>query len=56
MAPAISQLFSAADLDRIKAAINDAEKRTSGEIAPPLWSSATTMSLRNGVAGPCSPS
>ena len=34
MAPAISELFSAADLDRIKAAINDAEKRTSGEIVP----------------------
>ncbi len=34
MAPAISRLFSAADLERISAAVNDAEKRTSGEIVP----------------------
>jgi putative membrane protein len=34
MAPAISRLFSAADLDRINAAVIDAEKRTSGEIVP----------------------
>lgn len=34
MAPAISKLFSAADLERISAAVHDAEKRTSGEIVP----------------------
>jgi putative membrane protein len=34
MAPAISRLFSAADLERISAAVHDAEKRTSGEIVP----------------------
>jgi putative membrane protein len=34
MAPAISTLFSAADLERISAAVHDAERRTSGEIVP----------------------
>jgi putative membrane protein len=34
MAPAISRLFSAADLERISAAVHDAEQRTSGEIVP----------------------
>ncbi len=34
MATAISRLFSAADLERISAAVHDAEKRTSGEIVP----------------------
>jgi putative membrane protein len=34
MAPAISRLFSAADLERINAAVHDAEQRTSGEIVP----------------------
>jgi len=34
MAPAISRLFSAADLEGVSAAVHDAEKRTSGEIVP----------------------
>jgi len=34
MATGISRLFSAADLDRITAAVQGAEKRTSGEIVP----------------------
>jgi len=34
MAQAISRLFSAADLERISAAVHDAERRTSGEIVP----------------------
>jgi len=34
MTPSVSRLFSEQDLARIKAAVEDAEKRTSGEIVP----------------------